>query len=233
MSSAKPPKIRTLRSFVRRQGRLTQGQQHALEHWFPRFGISADSDLIDLDQVFGNTHPVILEIGFGNGESLAQNALDNPDRNYLGIEVHRPGAGHLLLRIAELELSNVRVIIQDAMDVICERLPPASLSGVQVFFPDPWHKKRHHKRRLVQTEFLDIIAGLLKPGGGLHLATDWAPYAAHMLAVTDAHPAFVNQAGDGRYSERPASRPLTKFERRGHRLGHAVYDLLLTRKQDD
>lgn len=233
MTSTEPQRRRILRSFVRREGRLTTGQQQALEQLFPRFGVPEGNAAIDFQQLFGNNHPVILEIGFGNGESLAQNALDNPGNNYFGIEVHRPGVGHLLMRTDELQLSNIRVSTQDAVDVIKDRLSANSLSGVQIFFPDPWHKKRHNKRRLVQTPFLDLLTNVIKPGGSLHLATDWEPYAQHMLDVTDAHQAWSNQAGAGQFSERPDSRPLTKFERRGQRLGHAVYDLLLMRTNNE
>ncbi len=227
MSSEEPQRRRILRSFVRREGRLTTGQQQALQQLFPKFGVPEGHTGIDLQQLFGNDHDVILEIGFGNGESLAKNALDNPDNNYFGIEVHRPGVGHLLMRVDDLQLKNVRVSTQDAVDVITDRLAANSLSGVQIFFPDPWHKKRHNKRRLVQAPFLDLLARVVKPGGCLHLATDWEPYAQHMLTVTDQHSVWSNLAGDGQFSERPESRPLTKFERRGQRLGHAVYDLLL------
>lgn len=224
---------RTLRSFVRREGRLTSGQQQALDNLFPQFGVAEGEALIDLPQLFGNAYPVIVEIGFGNGESLLQNAQDNPEKNYFGIEVHRPGVGHLLMRIGEAGISNVRVAMQDAVDIIATRLLPDSVAGVQIFFPDPWPKKRHHKRRLVQTPFLDMLARVIQPGGTLHLATDWEPYAQHMLEVCDAHPAFDNTAGAGQYAERPASRPLTKFEQRGQRLGHGVYDLLLVRNNKE
>lgn len=232
MPPTEPKHRRTLRSFVRRQGRLTSGQQHALNELFPRFGVDEGDIPIDLPALFGNHHPVILEIGFGNGESLAQNAQDNPGQNYFGIEVHRPGVGHLLMRVDELQLANIRVCTQDAVDVIEQRLPPACLAGVQIFFPDPWPKKRHHKRRLIQAAFLDSLARVIQPGGSLHLATDWENYAEHMLAVADAHPAFTNTAGQGRYSPRPPSRPLTKFEQRGQRLGHGVYDLILKRNNN-
>jgi len=219
---------RSLRSFVRREGRLTAGQRQALDELLPDFGVGKGTAPIDLEEVFGNQHPVILEVGFGNGESLIQNALDNPDKNYFGIEVHRPGVGHLLMRMDELELTNIRVAAHDAVIIIAERLAAASVDGVQIFFPDPWPKKRHHKRRLIQTTFLDLLTRIIKPTGSLHLATDWAPYAQQMLAVTDQHPNFINTAGTGCYSARPNSRPQTKFELRGQRLGHAVYDLRLT-----
>ncbi len=228
MPEVDPKYRRTLRSFVRREGRLTVGQQQALEQLFPRYGVADGETLIDLPQLFGNDHDVVLEIGFGNGESLIQNAIDNPGKNYFGVEVHRPGVGHLLMRIAETGVGNIRVATQDAVEIIEGRLAAQCLAGIQIFFPDPWPKKRHHKRRLIQTGFLDLLATVIKPGGSLHLATDWQPYAEHMLTVTDRHPAFINAAGAGTFSPRPASRPLTKFEQRGQRLGHEVYDLQLT-----
>lgn len=224
------PLLRTLRSFVRRQGRLTAGQQAALDTLMPIWGVPEQPEAIDMSELFGNNNPVILEIGFGNGESLLQNAIDNPDQNYLGIEVHRPGVGHLLMRIDESTVSNIRVLAMDAIVVIDQRLATNSISGVQIFFPDPWPKKRHHKRRLVQTVFLDLLVQKLKPEAWFHMATDWEPYAVQMLRVTDAHSAFINQKGIGQYCERPDSRPQTKFERRGQRLGHGVYDLMFTKQ---
>ncbi len=229
MSQAASERHRTLRSFVRRGGRLTAGQRHALDELLPDYGVAESDAIIDCEDLFGNFKPVILEIGFGNGDSLVQNAIENPDNNYLGIEVHRPGVGHLLMRIAEQGLKNIRVATEDAVGIVADRLKPDCLAGVQIFFPDPWPKKRHHKRRLVQTQFLNLLARVIKTEGGLHLATDWEHYALHMLAVCDAHPAFENTAGIGQYSRRPATRPQTKFERRGERLGHQVYDLLLTK----
>jgi tRNA (guanine-N7-)-methyltransferase len=221
--------FRSIRSFVRREGRLTRGQQRALEELWPRYGVDNDSASLDLATLFGRDNPKVLEIGFGNGKSLAQMATDFPDYDYLGIEVHRPGVGALLLLVEELDLSNVRVICDDAVEVIKHRIPDASLDRVQLFFPDPWHKKRHHKRRILQAEFAELIRQKLKPGGVFHLATDWEDYAQHMMAVMSAAPGYVNEAGEGRFAPRPESRPLTKFEQRGQRLGHGVWDLLFQR----
>lgn len=222
---------RPIRSFVRREGRLTKGQQRALEALWPRYGIDNDGTVLDLPALFGRDNPKVLEIGFGNGTSLAQMAAAFADNDYLGIEVHRPGVGALLLLMEEQGLSNIRVICADAVEVIRQRLPDAALDRVQLFFPDPWHKTRHHKRRIVQPDFVALIARKLKPGGVFHLATDWEDYARQMLAVMTAAPEFYNQAGEGRYAPRPETRPLTKFEQRGQRLGHGVWDLLFERRE--
>jgi tRNA (guanine-N7-)-methyltransferase len=216
---------RPIRSFVLRQGRMTLGQNAALEKLWPLFGLDSAQDF-NAKETFGRDAPLILEIGFGNGESLAQMALQAPQEDYLGVEVHRPGVGHLLLKVAELGLRNVRVYCADAVDVLQRCILPNSLNRVQVFFPDPWYKKRHHKRRLVSAGFAALVADRLKPGGVLHCATDWEDYALHMLTVLEASAQLRNQAGMGCRSERPACRPLTKFEARGQRLGHGVWDLL-------
>ena len=187
------------------------------------------TDVFKPVETFGRAAPLILEIGFGNGESLAQMADQERDKDFLGIEVHRPGVGHLLLKAQALDLRNLRVYCADAVDVLRDRMAPSSLDGVQVFFPDPWHKKRHHKRRLVNPAFVALVAEKLKPGGFLHCATDWKDYALQMLAVLQASPLLRNQAGGGSYAERPASRPLTKFEARGQRLGHGVWDLVFAK----
>jgi len=222
---------RRIRSFVLREGRLTAGQQRAFETLWPQWGLAFQPTPLDLAAVFGNDHPVFLEIGFGNGESLAEMAHHHPERNYLGVEVHRPGVGHLLLKLEEYGCRNVRVIRHDAVEVMRQMLAPASLQGVYLFFPDPWHKKRHHKRRILQPALLDTLARVLRPGGFLHAATDWQDYAEHMLAVLSAdHGRFENQAGSGNYTPRPAERPLTKFEQRGRRLGHGVWDLIFIRR---
>ena len=221
--------LRSIRSFVRREGRLTKGQQRALTELWPRFGVDNEPGLIDLPALFGRDNPKVLEIGFGNGKSLAEMAANFPDSDYLGIEVHRPGVGSLLLLVEEQELSNVRVICDDAVEVLKQRIADASLNRVQLFFPDPWHKKRHHKRRILQPEFAELIWQKLKPGGVFHLATDWEDYAEQMMAVMSAAPGYENQAGKGQFSPRPDSRPLTKFEQRGQRLGHGVWDLLFQR----
>ena len=225
MNPSETDQPRPIRSFVRRQGRITLGQNAALENLWPLFGLDPALPF-DPAQAFGRQAPLILEIGFGNGDSLAQMALDAPEKNFLGVEVHRPGVGHLLLRVQELGLGNVRVYCADAVEILRERVAPASLDGAQVFFPDPWHKKRHHKRRLVNAAFAALLAGRLKPGGVLHCATDWEPYAEQMLEVLEGCPGLRNRAGKGGFSERPAQRPQTKFETRGQRLGHRVRDLL-------
>jgi len=222
---------RPVRSFVRREGRLTPSQKRALVELWPRYGIDFAHCQLDLSEVFRRTSPGqrVLEIGFGNGDVLVQLAASRPDDDFLGIEVHRPGVGHLLQRLEEAECSNVRVIRHDAVDVLNEMLPPESLDQVLLFFPDPWPKKRHHKRRIVKPGFVQLVASRLRPGGLFHLATDWQNYAEQMLEVIEDSSAFENTAGAGKYSERPASRPETKFERRGLRLGHEVWDLLYRR----
>ena len=223
------PPLRRIRSFVRREGRLTVGQQRAMDELLPHFGIVPGEGVLDLDAIFGRTAPRILEIGFGNGESLAEIALHHPHNDYLGIEVHRPGVGHLLMRIEELGLSNLRVICADAVEVLERQLPDAGLDEVYLFFPDPWHKKRHHKRRQVQPAWAELVRRKLRIGGRLHMATDWQDYAEHMLAVLSTAPGFANIAGEGGYVPRPDYRPETKFERRGQRLGHGVWDLIFKR----
>jgi len=227
----RPPKLHRIRSYVLRGGRLTAGQQRAFATLWPRWGLDYDPSPLDLPELFGNHQPVFLEIGFGNGESLAEMARRHPERNYLGIEVHRPGVGHLLLRLEEHGCENVRLIRHDAVDVVQRMLASASLSGAYLLFPDPWHKKRHHKRRILQTAFVEDLARVIHPGGFLHLATDWQDYAEHMLTTLEADRLhFANQAGPGNYSPRPAERPSTKFEQRGERLGHGVWDLIFTRR---
>jgi len=216
---------------VLRSGRLTPGQQRAFEAFWPIYGVDfVASQALDFQALFGNQHPVYLEIGFGNGESLAQMALAHPERNYLGIEVHPPGVGHLLIRIDELGLKNLRIMQYDAIDILRQSIAPASLAGVQLFFPDPWHKQKHHKRRIVQPEFVKLLARDIRQGGIFHAASDWENYARHILRVLSDMPEyFSNTAGPGNYTPRPASRPLTKFEQRGQRLGHGVWDLKFQR----
>ncbi len=225
-----PEYKRKIRSFVRREGRLTHGQQDALEQLWPIYGIENSAQPIDFKTLFGNKHPIILEIGFGNGESLARMAEKMPENNYVGIEVHRPGVGHLLKLIDEKGLNNLRLMSDDAVDILTRQIPPSSLSGVQLFFPDPWHKKKHHKRRIVQPEFVKLLASRLRSGGFFHMATDWQDYAAHMLEVMQGSHDFKNCSESGDYVPRPGHRPITKFERRGHRLGHGTWDLIFTRK---
>lgn len=222
--------IRTIRSFVKREGRLTAGQQKALDTLWPQFGIEYSEQLLDLDQVFGRQAPRILEIGFGNGDSLWQMAQANPDRNYLGIEVHRPGVGHLLHLIETSGMTNMRISNHDAVEVLKNQIPDTSLDRLQLFFPDPWHKKKHHKRRILQADFATLVANKLKPGGIFHLATDWEHYADHMLRVLSQCDQFENLSAKNTFVERPDERPLTKFEQRGQRLGHGVWDLLFKKQ---
>jgi len=217
--------VRPIRSFVLRQGRLTKGQAQALATMWPVYGIERDNTILDFKTLFKRDAPVTLEVGFGDGMSLASMAKSAPERDFVGIEVHRPGVGRLLHLIEENELSNVRVMDDDAVEIIKKRIPQDSLERVQLFFPDPWHKKRHNKRRIVQADFVSLIASRLKSGGVFHLATDWEPYAEHMAEVMEAHEAFVSLSGVP-FSEKPESRPITKFERRGLKLGHGVWDLL-------
>jgi len=220
---------RAIRSYVLRQGRITRAQQRALDTLLPRLALPWSPAALDAVAVFGRHAPLIVEIGFGMGEVTAQIAATHPQNDYLGIEVHSPGVGSLLDKAGRLELSNVRVIQHDAVEVMREMIAPGSLAGVHVFFPDPWHKKRHHKRRLLQPPFVALLASRLAPGGYLHVATDWAEYAREILAVLSAEPLLENTAGSG-YSTRPEHRPLSRFEQRGLRLGHAVFDLLFRRR---
>ncbi|GLP98821.1 tRNA (guanine-N(7)-)-methyltransferase [Methylophaga thalassica] len=221
--------LRQIRSFVRREGRLTPGQQRALDNHWPVFGIDDDTDLSDLNALFGREAPKIIEIGFGNGASLIEMAKNQPDQDYIGIEVHRPGVGQLLKAIDDEQLRNVRVACTDAVQLIKHRIKNQVLARVQIYFPDPWHKKRHNKRRIIQPEFVNVLADKLEHGGHLHLATDWQDYAEQMLADVSSNTRFQNTSHDNTYIERPDYRPLTKFEQRGHRLGHGVWDLVFKR----
>jgi tRNA (guanine-N7-)-methyltransferase len=265
---------RRIRSFVIRAGRMTAGQERAWQELWPRFGIDYTPDPLDLDRHFGRTAPHILEIGFGTGDALLAYAQQHPEHDCIGIEVHPPGVGHLLLKIQEAGLTNVRVICHDAVEVLSHCLSNSCLAEVHIFFPDPWHKKRHHKRRLIQTPFIELLARVVRPGGIIKLGTDWQNYAEQMLQLVDAHPDFDNLAyvdrqnlspqpspsrGEGAedatnpsvvlpithhashitlarpdmpsgFVARPEHRPLTRFERRGHRLGHGVWDLAYKRR---
>jgi len=221
---------RRVRSFVQRQGRLTQGQQRALDNLWECYGVDPPAGLLDLDEIFGRRAPRILEIGFGNGESLAAMAEARPELDYLGIEVHRPGVGHLLMLARQRNLRNLRVMVMDAVEVVERHLPDTCLDQVQIFFPDPWPKQRHHKRRLIQPAFIEQVARTLKSDACLHLATDWEDYAQQMLAVLTAAEALVNTAANGGFAARPAYRPATKFEHRGERLGHPVRDLIFSKR---
>ncbi|MES2499453.1 MAG: tRNA (guanosine(46)-N7)-methyltransferase TrmB [Pseudomonadota bacterium] len=224
---------RRIRSFVLRQGRLTKGQERALQEVWPQFGIEYTQNLLDLNQVFGRINTSkILEIGFGMGESTAKIAQTLPDCDFLAAEVHTPGVGSLLKLIQEENISNIRVIQHDVVEVLQYMIADASLDGVHIFFPDPWHKKRHHKRRLIQAEFIKQLCVKLKVGAYIHVATDWQEYAEWVLEVLKAEPQLQNTAIDliQEYAEKPAYRPLTKFENRGIRLGHGVWDLVFLKK---
>jgi len=221
---------RPIRSFVLRKGRLTDAQAQALDELWPGFGIEPDTTVIDPDRLFGRTAPLVLEIGFGNGEATWRMARNEPKKNFIGVEVHRPGVGRLLNALQDHGLQNVRIACTDAVDFTRNRLPQNSLAEVRIYFPDPWPKKRHHKRRLIQTAFLDLLAEKMASGGLLHLATDWQPYAEHMLEVCNPHPAFANQSPTGDCIDRPAWRPETKYELRGESLGHEASDILLLRR---
>ena len=221
---------RPIRSFVMRAGRMTVAQARALEELWPRYGVEFAAQPLSLDELFGRAAPRTLEIGFGNGEHLAALAAAHPGRDYFGVEVHRPGVGHLLLLAATDNLANVRVSTHDAVEVLREQIAPASLDEVLVLFPDPWHKKRHHKRRLIQPPLVELIASRMRPGGVFKLATDWEEYARQMLEVLGAAtPLFKNLSPTGDWMPRPDDRAPTRFEKRGARLGHGVWDLSFER----
>lgn len=227
-ASSEDLKQRRIRSFVLRQGRLTKGQERALETGLPVFGIPYSDQSIDLNEQFKRTESKkILEIGFGMGETTARIAQTLPNYDFLAVEVHTPGVGSLLKLIQEQNINNIRIIQHDVVEVLQHMLADASLDGVHIFFPDPWHKKRHHKRRLIQGEFVKLLCRKLKPGGYLHVATDWQEYAEWVLEVLRAEPLLKNTAQD--YAEKPSYRPLTKFENRGIKLGHGVWDMVFER----
>jgi tRNA (guanine-N7-)-methyltransferase len=219
---------RHIRSFVLRQGRVSVAQQRAIDNLLPRFGIPYAAHPLNLDQVFGRTAPKILEIGFGMGDSTATIAQAHPENDYLALEVHTPGVGNLLKLTDTQQLGNIRIIQHDAVEVLRDMVGDGVLAGVHIFFPDPWHKARHNKRRLIQTPFVAQLVQKLKPGGYIHVATDWKDYAEQVLNVLSAEPMLLNTATD--YAPRPAYRPLTKFELRGLKLGHGVWDLVFTKK---
>jgi tRNA (guanine-N7-)-methyltransferase len=218
-----------IRSFVVRAGRIGPGQARALATLAPRFVVPFAAAPVDFARLFGREAPLAVEIGFGMGSATAAIAAAAPHVDFIGIEVHPPGVGALLQRIDEQRLANVRIVQHDAVEVLESMIAPASLAAIHIFFPDPWHKKRHHKRRLIQAPFVRLLASRLAPGATLHCATDWLPYAEQMLAVLGAEPMLANAAGDG-FAPRPASRPLTKFEQRGLDRGHGVRDLVFTRR---
>ncbi|HEX7129725.1 MAG TPA: tRNA (guanosine(46)-N7)-methyltransferase TrmB [Rhodanobacteraceae bacterium] len=220
---------RKIRSFVLREGRITPAQQRAFEQHWRRFGVDYAGQIHDLDALFGRRAPRVLEIGFGNGEALAWASEHDPDRDYLGIEVHRPGVGRLMNALAKRDARNVRLWNHDAVEVLENEIAPDSLDEVRIWFPDPWHKKRHHKRRLIQPGFVQLLASRVKLGGLLHLATDWSDYAEHMREVLGGARAWRSRRGDGGHAERPPWRIETRFEQRGLRLGHGVWDFLYDR----
>ena len=219
---------RGIRSFVLRAGRMGSGQVKAMETLGPLYVLPYKAEQLDFDKAFGRHAPTVLEIGFGMGDATAQIAAARPQDNFIGIEVHTPGVGALLQRIEERGLTNLRLLQHDAVEVLRDMIPPGSLAGIHVYFPDPWHKKKHNKRRLIQAHFVRDLAAHLAPGGYLHCATDWQPYAEQMLEVLGAEPALANMAQG--YAPRPDWRPLTKFENRGIKLGHGVWDLVFTKR---
>ncbi len=208
---------------------MTPAQYRAFEMHWQRWGLQSESGPLDVEATFGRSAPLVLEIGFGMGDSLLEMAASARHTDFVGIEVHRPGVGSLMNGLADRDLGNVRVYCEDAVVVLQDCIAPASVDTIQIFFPDPWHKKRHHKRRLIQAPFVATLVPLLTPRGCLHLATDWQPYAEEMLEVLSSNPLLANVNPEGGYAPRPATRPQTKFERRGERLGHGVWDLLFTR----
>ena len=223
------PKRREIKSFVLRQGRMTAGQQRGMDECWDKWGLKLEDGPLDMAAVFGREAPVVFEIGYGMGLSLVTMAGAESEKNFIGVEVHRPGVGSLLNESATVGLTNVRTFNDDAVEVLKQCIPDGSLSRVQIYFPDPWHKKRHNKRRLVQPEFIDLLRPKLKIGGVIHLATDWENYAEQMMEVMSDAEGFKNMEGPQEYSLRPEFRPLTKFEKRGQRLGHGVWDLLFER----
>ena len=223
--------VRKIQSFVRRSGRLTLGQKTGLTELWPTFGIDVPTGLIDLPDLFKKCQPITLEIGFGNGDSLLEMAIHTPEKNFLGIEVYEAGVGRLINEAHKHKLTNLKIIKEDAVEVLKHHIKDDSLDTFQLFFPDPWHKKKHHKRRIVQSEFLDLISQKLINGGSVHLATDWQHYAEQMMETLESHAHFKNTLGGHIYSSRPEHRPITKFERRGERLGHGVWDLIFTNEK--
>jgi tRNA (guanine-N7-)-methyltransferase len=226
MTEENPLFKRPIRSFVLRTGRKTPSQERAYEQLWPQYGLTIADGMLDFHTLFGRNGDVVIEIGFGMGDSLVEMALAAPEQDFIGIEVHTPGVGRIMNLIEEHQLKNLRVYTEDAVQVLEQCVPDESLAKVQIFFPDPWHKKKHNKRRIVQPEFIQKLRKKLKPGGIIHLATDWEDYALHMMEVMSVAEGLVNQAGASAYSAKPAFRPVTKFERRGQKLGHGVWDLL-------
>ena len=224
------PQHREIKSFVMRAGRMTQGQQRGLDEGWPKFGLALEQGPLDAQALFGRSAPVTLEIGFGMGQSLLEMAMAAPEHDFVGVEVHRPGVGALLNGMLRENVNNVRVYSCDAMEVLRQCVADNSLDRVLLFFPDPWHKSKHHKRRIVNPVFAELVRQKLKPGGILHMATDWEPYAEHMLDIMQVAPGYANLSPTGNWVERPKERPVTKFERRGERLGHGVWDLKFSKQ---
>jgi len=224
--------IRKIQSFVKRSGRLTEGQKYGLNDLWSEYGIDPTADqIIDFDTVFEKQQDVILEIGFGNGNSLLEMAINEPERNFLGIEVYEAGVGRLINEAHKNQLTNLKVIKEDAVEVLKNNIAVNSLTGFQLYFADPWHKKKHHKRRIVQNEFMNMISDKLINGGFVHMATDWENYAEQMMETLEGHVHFKNTLGTHIYSPKPKRRPITKFEKRGERLGHGVWDLIFTNEK--
>ena len=221
---------RKIKSYVLRAGRVSNRQQQGLDIWLKNYQLLLADSVWDYNELFNRSADVIVEIGFGMGASLLTMAKENPHLDYIGIEVHQAGVGSLVADLHDNELTNVRIVAHDAVEVFHTQLADNSLAGVQIFFPDPWHKKRHHKRRLIQPEFIQLLAKKIKPGGFIHSATDWQEYAEHILEVLNNEASLLNKNDEGGYSPRPESRPLTKFEQRGERLGHGVWDLVFIKK---
>jgi len=217
---------RAIRSFVLRQGRLTSAQQNALDNYWCDYGLDYSEQRLPVAQIFDNSNDIVLEVGFGNGDSLLQQAIEQPQYNFLGIEVHGPGVGHLIHNAHLKDIHNIKVIRHDALEVLTHQIADSSIYKFQLFFPDPWHKKRHHKRRIISPEFIQLVHRKLQPGGLFHMATDWQHYAEQMLMQVDQAKGFRNTAGTGNYSPGTAGRCETKFERRGVKLGHGVWDLV-------
>lgn len=222
-------KKKPIRSYVIRGGRMTDAQQKAFDQWWPEYGLSLHDGLIDPEEVFQRKAPLVIEVGFGMGDSLLSMAHQEPEKDFIGIEVHPPGVGRLINEAGKLKLQNLRVYMADAIDVLDDCIPFSCADRFQLYFPDPWHKKKHSKRRIVQASFVEKVRLRVKPGAVFHLATDWEEYAEHMMEVMSLAPHFESQAGEYQFSVRPAFRPITKFEMRGTRLGHGVWDLLFSR----
>ena len=218
--------LRKIQSFVKRSGRLSKAQVIGLYKLWPIYGVSLTENQLNFGELFLNSHDVTLEVGFGNGDSLLEMAIQQPKQNFLGIEVYEAGVGRLINEANKHQLSNLKIVKEDAVEVLQNHIPDDSLSKFQLFFPDPWHKKRHHKRRIIQTGFLDILTKKLKTGSIVHIATDWEDYAEHIMETLESHQHFKNTLGDHIYSPRPKHRPLTKFENRGQKLDHGVWDII-------